>query len=943
MHASSILSGTAALSHRRGLLICVCGVLAANAQARTLTLQAEHLHSSAASASGISVTVQEGERGNALDLRIRQIEIPSLELAGAIEWHCALAPAAEGVQTCHGPVRLLAKDGALAQEAQLEANVTRDRIDLDLEHADARVQISLPLSAESPKQLQLAHVPVAWLRAPLARAWPNGQLQTGTIDGELKMLADGSIEGRYGVVGLGLNSIDGALSATDLDAAGTFRVADFSTAPQVKTEANLNSGGLHFGDVRIELPETPVEFKLDAASVGDGSWSIRDVTWRDAGTLEFNANCMFVPSATAPLRDLAVHIDRATFPLAMQRYASGLAVARDWKKWTIKGGLSGEFALAGNDPERIALTFAGIDASDGKRFSVRGLDGAIDWSAKGDRPTTTIGWKSIKIDQHSIAGLKARARTREGVFELAQPLSVAMFGGTLALKQLSFDPRAADRLSASAEFGLKNIGYDSPDGSIAAAGVGIDGKMQLAGSLTEPHVQFQGTFHGGELLYGPFYVKLPTSPLQSILDANRADARWHVTRFDWNDPGVLEIGGSAELALEDARPLSAVDVDLRRIALTPAIDRYARSWLAAKGYPELGASGTASGQLKFDQDGLQSFAIDAKDVDVRDGAGRFTFTGINGGVAWHEGEDAPPTSLRWTSIELFRIPLGAASAEFRSQEAAITLAKPISIDVLGGQIRLEKLSLLPRSPRGDRYAGSFSIAAIDMTQLSAALGWPRFGGNLSGGIPEIELSGEKLELHGGLDLYVFDGYLGVSGVTLERPFGVAPSFRADVHFENFDLEQLTSAFSFGGMSGRLNGNVSGLRLLDWSPVAFDSSLHADKGGRMSYKAVDDLTALGGGGGLSSSLQTMALKVFDTFGYRRLGIRCKLAGEVCTMGGIESIAAADMEAGSAADSYTIVEGSGLPSIRIIGHRRHVNWPTLVERLVEATQGQGPVVK
>jgi len=263
--------------------------------------------------------------------------------------------------------------------------------------------------------------------------------------------------------------------------------------------------------------------------------------------------------------------------------------------------------------------------------------------------------------------------------------------------------------------------------------------------------------------------------------------------------------------------------------------------------------------------------------------------------------------------------------------------------VLGGQVRLEKLSLQPRSPRGERYAGSFSIAAIDMAQLSAAFGWPRFGGNLSGGIPEIELSGDKIELHGGLDLYVFDGYLGVSGVTLERPFGVAPSFRADIHFENFDLEQLTSAFSFGGMSGRLNGNISELRLVDWSPVAFDSSLHADKGGRMSYKAVNDLTALGGGGGLSSSLQTMALKIFDTFGYRRLGIRCRLAGEICTMGGIESISTETMEAGSGADSYTIVQGSGLPRIEIIGHRRRVKWPVLVERLVEATRGQGPVIQ
>ena len=163
--------------------------------------------------------------------------------------------------------------------------------------------------------------------------------------------------------------------------------------------------------------------------------------------------------------------------------------------------------------------------------------------------------------------------------------------------------------------------------------------------------------------------------------------------------------------------------------------------------------------------------------------------------------------------------------------------------------------------------------------------------------------------------------------------------RADIHFENFDLDKLTSAFSFGGMSGRLDGKVEALRLVDWSPVAFDAELRSDQGGRMSYKAVNDVTALGGGGGLGANLQTMALKMFDTFGYRRLGIRCTLAAEICTMGGIEDGAAA----GSAADSYTIVEGSGIPRIEIIGHRRRVAWPTLVDRLIEATKGQGPIVK
>jgi len=940
MCASSISGNRELLRIARRVLAVLFALLTQAAPARTVSMRAERLQNADVSASGIALTLREETDAGALDLKIDQVEIPALALAGRVEWTCALAPAVGGARACRGPVRLGTRD-----EAQLSANVAKDRVDLELTRDTISVRLSLPFSGPDPKRADFAHVPASWLRAPLARAWPSGELRDGVFGGEVRLHADGAIDGRYDLAGATFNTADGALSGNQVGATGTFRLEDTSTKPHVLVDSTLSDGDLRFGDVRIALPDTPVTLALDATATGDGSWSLSNLAWRDAGTLEFNASCLFAPSTAEPLRDLAVHIDRATFPLAMQRYAAGVLGARGFSALKAKGALSGDFALGAAGFDRIAMTFDKFDVVDSDRFSVRGLDGSIDWSASENRPESSLSWKSARVGTFELRAAKARLRSRGGMIELARATSIALFGGTLELKRLSFDPRIAGTLRADADFSLRKIGYDSPDGTIAAAGVTADGNLQLSGTTSAPHVQLETRFLGGELLYGPVYVKLPASPVLSNLDARLADGRWHVERFDWNDPGVLEIGGSADIAPAAARPVSAIDVELRRVALAPALDRYARSWLAAKGYGQLTADGEMSGSLAFDAGGLQRFTFAAKDVALRDGAGRFAFDDIDGGADWRYGEQGPPTSLSWKSIELFRIPLGGASAEFRSQDAAITLAQPVAVDVLGGKIRFEKLNLQPRSPRGERYAGSFAIAGIDMAQLSAAFGWPRFGGSLSGGIPEIELSGDTIELHGGLDLYVFDGYLGVSGLTLERPFGIAPSLHADIHFEKFDLEQLTSAFSFGGMSGRLDGNLRELRLVDWSPVAFDATLRANDGGRMSYKAVNDLTALGGGGGLTSSLQTMALQVFDTFGYRRLGIRCRLANEVCAMGGVESSSApagaADTDSGG--DSYTIVEGSGLPRIQIIGHRRHVDWPTLVERLVEATRGQGPVIK
>jgi hypothetical protein len=83
----------------------------------------------------------------------------------------------------------------------------------------------------------------------------------------------------------------------------------------------------------------------------------------------------------------------------------------------------------------------------------------------------------------------------------------------------------------------------------------------------------------------------------------------------------------------------------------------------------------------------------------------------------------------------------------------------------------------------------------------------------------------------------------------------------------------------------------------------------------------------------AGLQAQALRLFDDFGYARLGLGCRLRENVCQMSGVDS----------AGDGYTIVQGAGLPRIQVVGFRRRVDWPTLVARLKAATEGQAPVIQ
>jgi hypothetical protein len=230
-----------------------------------------------------------------------------------------------------------------------------------------------------------------------------------------------------------------------------------------------------------------------------------------------------------------------------------------------------------------------------------------------------------------------------------------------------------------------------------------------------------------------------------------------------------------------------------------------------------------------------------------------------------------------------------------------------------------------------------TLDKLDVAQLAKALEWPAFTGELSGNIPLAHYAANRLDFDGGLGMQVFDGEVTVSSLSMERPFGVAPTLSADVTLDDLDLEALTGVFGFGSITGRLDGSINGLRTVDWQPVAFDATLRTErKPGvkqRISQRAVQDLSSVGDAS-FAGSLQSRLIGLFDDFGYSRIGISCRLIDDVCAMDGL----------GSAGRGFIIVEGSGIPRLTVVGYNRQVDWPTLVERLGAIGKGDvKPVVE
>lgn len=485
----------------------------------------------------------------------------------------------------------------------------------------------------------------------------------------------------------------------------------------------------------------------------------------------------------------------------------------------------------------------------------------------------------------------------------------------------------------NARYDIARLAFDSRDGRTAGDQLALAGKLSVSADAS-PRIALDGDLRGGEILLGPFYAKWPATPVHFALDARASGAHgWRIDQFDWNDPNVLALQARATLDTAATHPLTRLDVELTRATLPAAANRYAATWLAAQGYDGLALSGALGATLGFDGAAIDRLAVNFDQVAARDPAGRFGITGVDGAIDWSAGGERAQTTLTWREAEFYRVALAAGALTFRSRDGRLALAQPADIGVFGGRLVLSELGLRPRADTGEQIGAGLALVGIDLAQLSSAFGWPAFSGTLGGAIPHIGYAGDVLTLDGGLLLDVFDGTVNVTRMSLERPFGVAPSLSADIAMAGIDLRKLTGVFSFGEITGRLDGRIDHLRLVDWKPVAFDASLRAESGGRISQRAIGSLSAVGGAG-IGGGIQGMALKLFDTFGYARLGLDCRLADNVCHMDGI----------GAASGSgYTIVEGSGLPRITVVGFQHEVDWPTLVTRLVAATQGQGPEVR
>jgi hypothetical protein len=452
----------------------------------------------------------------------------------------------------------------------------------------------------------------------------------------------------------------------------------------------------------------------------------------------------------------------------------------------------------------------------------------------------------------------------------------------------------------------------------------------------------RGTAGAGEAYFEPVYVDVAAHPVRLAIrggvEENLVELQQLVVALD----DVLHAEVRAGFAPDEdgAWRLRDARARIAEAVLPGAYALLLQPFLAGTAFDDLETSGLMRGEIVIHDNQPEVLLIEFIDVQLDDRAARLAIYDLSGEFAWASGTAGgagppQPMSLRWGGGYLYGIPFGAARVRMDSHDGRWSLPSPVSIPVLDGAVEINVLEIGDFMTGDETVLFDARLAPLSMLELSRALGWPPLSGQLSGALPSLAYVDGVLTLGGELTAEVFSGVIAVRDLRIERPLQPLSRLQAEVELSGLELTDVTEALAFGLMTGRVDGYVRGLEMIDWAPVAFDARIQTPPGSRarqrISQRAVDNIASIGGGG--AGLLSTGFLRFFEDFSYAAFALGCRLERDTCEMSGLEA-----RDGG-----YVILRGRGLPRIDVMGFARRVSWSALVEQVAGLRQAGDPEIR
>lgn len=514
---------------------------------------------------------------------------------------------------------------------------------------------------------------------------------------------------------------------------------------------------------------------------------------------------------------------------------------------------------------------------------------------------------SLLLDkwQPQSAFINAPDLNAAGILALAQNLSRQAAAEWQAQGKLNLSAHLGQEQPGQwqAELATKDLGFSSADGTVLVGQ--LAGQLIASGALAaQPLIKAQLKLIAGQALWGTIFLDLAKAPLDLETQARLAaldDLRQ--INFSGRLGALGKFSGQGKLALNKGGLRHQGSLVLQDLALTGLFNTFVRdpfsislpmlaSWqVGGQARLELNGAGRGgkadiSGRIQISQASLktgQGSQVGGLELDM-------PFAYKLGSVP--SGQPPRPTRKGWGTIKLSDLKTPRLAIKRLEMPVAITpnrlwVLGSIAAPLAGGKAVISDLQV--DEPLSPHFKAQF-VAQLDDLNL-AQLAGPSLSleGSMGGRLKEVTLTSKRLRTKGQLEGSVFGGSLAVKGLAAELPFSPGRELRASLVARQVHMEPLSQALQVGRITGRLDAEMEGLRLAYGQPVAFQMKVESmETPGveqQVSLKAVNSISLLGTGAGLSGMGLNLFASFFKEFPYNKIAFSCNLKNDVFRVRGL----------------------------------------------------------
>ena len=443
---------------------------------------------------------------------------------------------------------------------------------------------------------------------------------------------------------------------------------------------------------------------------------------------------------------------------------------------------------------------------------------------------------------------------------------------------------------------ITDLAAASPDGRILTDRVAVQATAALNSTKQHHGLQAEIGIEAGEALWGTRYANFEITPVALNLEGHSKDGLLPsklALQATWSGLGTLILDSKLEKAPEGllARGRSSMTVSHLGKLLE----------LAAPGSSNLTVSGRAAfeGRFTAGRSGMSAKGqLQAPDIDIQsaDNATRIQDARLDlplhvvlGSADQSLDQFVPPgwgqldpgrisfqgQGVRVSPIRISLRPdrlltqggLNLAAPGFKGSLSNIVVHKPTSPDFeVRSRLNIDELDLHTLSPQ------EFPIQ-----------------GRITGKLPRILLNRQALRTTGQLSGTFFGGELSISNLVMLRPFDPSREFGGSCRVTALHMEDLSSSMGVGKVTGRMNLSLQNFRIAYGQPVEFALKARSVQAQgvrqRISLEAVNSLSIIGTGQGLSGLGIKFYANFFKQFPYQDIGLACALKNDTFTLSGL----------------------------------------------------------